>query len=84
MERVRRLLGSRRIAATLDTAVRGMRPGLDDMPSQARAFEVVETGQAFLSVRWPDEDICYGGYVLYDITTALPRVVAQKHGACGE
>jgi hypothetical protein len=80
---IRALLGSHRIEATLDSpTVRP--PRTEGMPSRARAFEIPETGQVFLSIRWPDDDTCYGSYALYDVTKGIPRFVAENPGACGE
>jgi hypothetical protein len=79
---IRAFLRSRRIEVTLDTTGSFRSGGL--MPSGARAFEILETGQTFLSVRWPDGDVCYGTYSLYDITTAVPRFIEMNPGTCGE
>jgi len=56
---------------------------LNPVPTAARLFEFLETGQRFVSVRW-DGEACYGAHVLYDITTAVPRFVVEHFGYCDE
>jgi hypothetical protein len=81
------VLESRRIRVKFDSTLGGLyQHGVHGVPGyvghQARGFEIKETGQLFLMVRWKEDD-CLGASALYDVTTGVPRFVTQNFGDCG-